>query len=125
LLVEYARVASGSQILTKIMRWPGFPASKSSSFFTLSGDRLREVARSCASGPRKTSMKRAPSSAAVCIMLVSIRCEIANASHPIEIAIVAAAARTNLRVSEVAPEPILPDPQIIRFVYLRKARNAD
>jgi hypothetical protein len=70
-------------------------------------------------------MKRAPSSAAVCIMLVSIRCEIANASHPIEIAIVAAAARTNLRVSEVAPEPILPDPQIIRFVYLRKARNAD
>ena len=69
-------------------------------------------------------MKRAPSSAAVCIMLASIRCEIANASHPIETAIVAAAARTNLRASpsDVIPEPIPPDRQII-CVSFRKARN--
>ena len=40
-------------------------------------------------------MKRAPSSAAVCIMLASMRCEIATASSPIETAIVRPAAKTN------------------------------
>ena len=54
-------------------------------------------------------MNRAPSSAAVCIMLASIRCDIANASNPIETAIVMAAARTNWRTSpkEGALAPIL------------------
>jgi hypothetical protein len=55
-------------------------------------------------------------------MLASIRCEIASASHPIETAIVAAAAKTNLRASEPVPEPILPDRQII-VLCLRAKRG--
>ena len=59
-------------------------------------------------------------------MLASIRCEIAIESNPIETAIVVAAARTNLRASpsDVIPELILPDGQIIIVCLFAKRGTA-